>query len=502
MAKYEALPNISVNLKQIKAVDANLVIPFNATVICKAKTGPIGKFTHVTSYTDAVNTFGLGDSTTPVLYGVEQVLKTYGYVNIIRIASSEAKEATIEIKAYKEDGSEYNDEEFPDHILITGTSNYKTDIYNGDEIRLVYNDIRTRLCLKGELNGTTYTTPMEIIDLSTATSDVLERVLDKLVTNWNSLNTGITLENKFINKVGTETTLKNTDSAYGTVQLGDSGNDEEIESDEVIALFDLLEDPRIVTQDVVCVPEFRNWEVVNAGIALKNKYFYIVCATGSDLASKQDAIANYTISDKGVCYIPDSCTMADESIIVPFEVAALYAWATTFNASRYLAPAGTNRATLPLVTNVLNNLSDEDAEILYNDIISCNPVRYITNYGFTLYGQKTMNPEEVFTNRINVSGLVSYVQIEGRKLLTPYIFEYTPISTFQRVYIDIDKMLSVLVTKEVLYGDYKIICDESNNTQDTLANHELHVTIAIRPVNVTEYIVLDLTVTDDLGGEE
>lgn len=502
MAKYDKLPNISVNLTQIKAVDANAKIPFNATVICKTKTGPIGEFTHVSSYTEALNIFGLGDNTTPVLYGIEQILRTYGYFNIIRVASSKASEGSIEIKAYKEDGSEYTDEEFADHILITGKTNYKTDIFNGDEIKLVYNNARTRLSLKGELNGVTYTSPLEIIDLATATADALEKVLDKLVNNWNSLNTGITLENKFINKLETDTTLKNTDSAYGTVQLGNSGNTEKLESEDVIALFDLIEDPRITTQDVVCAPEFRNWEVVNAGIALKNKYFYLVAAQGTDLASKQEAIANYTISDKAVCYIPDTCIMADENIKVPFECAALYAWATSFNASRYLAPAGTNRATLPLVTNVLNNLSDDDAEVLYNDTIPCNPVKYITNYGFTLYGQKTMDPSQVFTNRINISGLVSYIQIEGKNLLYPYIFEYTPISTFQKVYMDIDKLLSTLATKEVLYNDYKIICDESNNTTETLANHELHVSVAIRPVNVTEYIILDLTVTDDLGGEE
>lgn len=502
MAKHEALPNISVNLKQIKAIDANTFIPFNATVICKAKTGPIGKFTHISSYTEAINTFGLGDAETPVLYGIEQVLKTYGYVNLIRVASNKASESTIEIKAYKEDGTEYTEEEFSGHVLITGKSDYKTDIYNGDEIRLVYNNIRTRLCIKGELNGTTYTSPLEIIDLSTASADELEKVLDKLVNNWNALNTGITLENKFINKLDSDKSLMNTDIAYGTIQLGNSGNSESISSEEIISMFDLIEDPRIITQDVVCAPEFRNWEVVNAGIELKNKYFYIVAATGKDLESKQDAVANYTISDKGVLYIPDACIMADETIEVPFECAALYAWATSFNASRYLAPAGTNRATLPLVTNVLNNLPDEDAEVLYNDTIPANPVRYITNYGFTLYGQKTMDASQQFTNRINVSGLVSYIQIEGRKILTPYIFEYTPVSTFQKVYLDLDKLLSTLAIKEVLYNDYKIICDESNNTKETLANHELHVSVAIRPVNVTEYIILDLTVTDDLGGEE
>ena len=62
-------------------------------------------------------------------------------------------------------------------------------------------------------------------------------------------------------------------------------------------------------------------------------------------------------------------------------------------------------------------------------------------------------------------------------------------------------MLSTLAVQEILYDDYQIVCDTSNNTAETLAKHELHATLAIRPINVTEYIFLDLTVTDELGGE-
>ena len=93
------------------------------------------------------------------------------------------------------------------------------------------------------------------------------------------------------------------------------------------------------------------------------------------------------------------------------------------------------------------------------------------------------------------------IYIEGNRLLLPYLFEYTPISTFQKVYLDLDKMLSTLAVQEILYDDYQIVCDTSNNTAETLAKHELHATLAIRPINVTEYIFLDLTVTDELGGE-
>jgi len=493
----DLLPNISVTLNQVKATSGTRLVPINATVVLKAKSGPIGELTKISSYSEMVKTFGLGDSTTPALYGVEQYLKTYNYVNIIRVASSNAAKASVALKVEGEDP----ESETALGTIISGESVYKTDIYNGDIVKLVYNSARTRLSISAELDGVTYTTPLELIDLSTAKADELEVVLNKLVTNWNALNTGITLENKFINKTASDDTLAPTDKVSGTVGLGDCGNDNSISNDSIVELLKLIEDPTVETQDVVMVPEFRNYAIVNAGTALKNAYFYIVSAAGTTLAEKQDATSNYIPSDKGVMYIPDSCTMGDATITVPFEIAALYAWATTYNVNRYYAPAGVKRGVLNLVSNVINNLTDLDAEVIYNADVPANPVKYLTNYGFTIYGQKTMDASQVFTNRINVSNLVNYIKIQGNIILQPYLFEYTPVSTFQKVYMDLDKLLSGLATQEVLYDDYQIVCDISNNTVETLANHELHAAIAIRPINVTEYIYLDLTVTDKLGGE-
>lgn len=499
----DLLPNISVTLNQVKAVAASARVPINATVVLTARSGPIGELVKVNSYTEAVKIFGPGNlkddsgqlitPLTPALYGIEQYLKTYNYVNIIRVASSAAAKATINMTAAT--GSEVAGN------IITGESVYKTDLYNGQEIKLVYNSARTRLSISGTLDNTTYTTPLEVIDLSSATADELEDVLDNLVNNWNAMNTGILLENKFKNKSASDPTLGPTDIVKGTINNGNAGISGVTDADVTGLFTSIIEDPATQIQDVVMAPEFRSATVVNAGLALKNAYFYIVACSGNTLAAKQDAVANYTPSDKGALYIPNGCKMGEPDITVPFEIAALYAWATTYNINRYYAPAGVKRGTMDLVTDIVDNLSELDSEAMYNNAIPANPVRYLTNYGYTLFGQKTMDPSQIFTNRINVSNLVNYIYIEGNRLLLPYLFEYTPISTFQKVYLDLDKMLSTLAVQEILYDDYQIVCDTSNNTAETLAKHELHATLAIRPINVTEYIFLDLTVTDELGGE-
>lgn len=495
---YNKIPGIDITLSQVKTASANVQVPLNVTVFCKTESGPIGEVTTVGSYNEAVSLFGLGQERTPVLYGIQQVLRSYGHVNIVRLADDNAEYGTFTILLADSDSAPYD----PEVEIISGKTDYKTDIYNGDEIKLAYDKNRNRLSIKGLLNGVSYSTPLEIIDLSTAKAPEVSLVLDKLVSVWNTLNTGVTLTNLFTDKITSDTSIGVTDICVGTIELGDSGLLGTIADKDVIDLFELLEGPKVTKQDIVIAPEFRSAAVVNAGLDIKNKYFYIVASAGDTLEAKQSAIVDYNKSDQGVCYIPSICKFYNSEIEVPFECAVVYAWANSYVDSRYKAPAGTNRASIPLISDIEDNLVDSAAEKLYNGEIPANPVKYVSGFGYTLYGQKTMDPDQDFTNRINVSSLTNYIKEESTRILSPYLFEYTPVQTFQQVYIDLSKLFDSLVNQNVIYGDYQIICDESNNTPETLANHELHASVAVRPLSVTEYIYLDLTVTDELGGNE
>lgn len=54
--------------------------------------------------------------------------------------------------------------------------------------------------------------------------------------------------------------------------------------------------------------------------------------------------------------------------------------------------------------------------------------------------------------------------------------------------------------EKVKYGngisEYAIRCDETNNTIETIENHELHCRIAVRPIKTIEFIVLDFITTN------
>ena len=45
-------------------------------------------------------------------------------------------------------------------------------------------------------------------------------------------------------------------------------------------------------------------------------------------------------------------------------------------------------------------------------------------------------------------------------------------------------------------AEYYIICDDRNNTVQTIENHELHVTIGIRPVKSIEFVILNFVCTN------
>lgn len=45
-------------------------------------------------------------------------------------------------------------------------------------------------------------------------------------------------------------------------------------------------------------------------------------------------------------------------------------------------------------------------------------------------------------------------------------------------------------------SEYVVVCDERNNTADTIDNNELHIAIAIKPIKTIEFIILGFLCTN------
>lgn len=167
----------------------------------------------------------------------------------------------------------------------------------------------------------------------------------------------------------------------------------------------------------------------------------------------------------------------------------------------WIAPAGPTRGTCPQLTDVgfvsgalggpttfvRNWLDGGTRDDLYEFPKSINPITFIPGRGFLVMGQKTTSPVAKATDRVNVSRLVKYIKRQLRKSLFAYLFEPNDEITRKNVKAAVDNFLATLIDRRALY-DFATICDEENNTPQTIDANELYIDIAIKPVKAVEFI--------------
>lgn len=76
-------------------------------------------------------------------------------------------------------------------------------------------------------------------------------------------------------------------------------------------------------------------------------------------------------------------------------------------------------------------------------------------------------------------------------------FNYEGNTAFTRTRLKdtIDRYLEQVRANDGI-SQYITVCDERNNTEQTIENNELHITIAVRPIKTIEFIVLNFIATN------
>ena len=225
----------------------------------KTKSGPIGTVETITSESQFKNLFGESDATTPSAFAIQKYLRTYSYVLVTRIANeSAATVGTATIANGTGTGALQ---------LVKVTTDYKTDLFNGKEIKLIYDGDIHKLWLDlSALTGKTTLSIKEDYTADTATADVLEATLDKLVASINASNLGVTLENLFVDKTEEDTvpTLEQFTLGFSAyITGGNSGNETNIDVAKVKEIIDLY-DGQDRDIDVMVIPEYTNYERITS----------------------------------------------------------------------------------------------------------------------------------------------------------------------------------------------------------------------------------------------
>ena len=158
----------------------------------------------------------------------------------------------------------------------------------------------------------------------------------------------------------------------------------------------------------------------------------------------------------------------------------------------WTAPAGFNYGRLSGISDIALNPNQRQRDILYRS--AYNPVVNFPRDGMVVYGQKTFINYETAFDRLNVRNLFLHLEKETTRILNRFVFEPNTITTRNRVLLRLTPLFERAKTREGLY-DYRLICDERNNTPDSIDRNELRVAVYIQPVRTAEFILADFVAT-------
>jgi phage tail sheath protein FI len=118
-----------------------------------------------------------------------------------------------------------------------------------------------------------------------------------------------------------------------------------------------------------------------------------------------------------------------------------------------------------------------------------NPIVSFAGQGKVIWGQKTMLDKSSAFNRVNVRRLFIVLEKAISTASKYFLFEPNDEITRAQLKSMVEPFLRDVKARRGVY-DFRVICDETNNTPERIDRNELWATILIKPTRVAEFIVL------------
>jgi len=154
----------------------------------------------------------------------------------------------------------------------------------------------------------------------------------------------------------------------------------------------------------------------------------------------------------------------------------------------WFSPAGTTRGSIKNVIKLAFNPNQAQRDQLYKN--SINPVVNISGQGPTLYGDKTFLNKPSAFDRINVRRLFIVLEKSISNASKALLFEFNDEFTRAQFRNLIEPYLRDVQGRRGIY-DFKVICDESNNTSEVIDSNRFVGDIYIKPARSINYIQLN-----------
>jgi len=201
--------------------------------------------------------------------------------------------------------------------------------------------------------------------------------------------------------------------------------------------------------------------------------------------------SSYAIFDSGYKYMYDKFSQTFRYIPLNGDIAGICARNDTTNAP-WVSPAGTSRGAVLNAVKLAYNPSKIERDKLYSNRV--NPVIFSPGSGIILFGDKTGLAKASAFDRINVRRLFIYIETAIKAAADDQLFEFNDETTRTNFVNIVDPFLRDILAKRGII-DYRVICDESNNTASIIDNNEFVGDIYVKPSRSINFVGLTFVAT-------
>jgi phage tail sheath protein FI len=207
----------------------------------------------------------------------------------------------------------------------------------------------------------------------------------------------------------------------------------------------------------------------------------------ADYANDFATRSSYAVMDSGYKYMYDKYNDVYRWVPLNGDVAGLCA-RTDNERDPWWSPAGLQRGALRNVVKLAFNPNKTERDTLYK--AGVNPVVTFPGEGTVLFGDKTfMNRASAF-DRINVRRLFIVLEKAISRAARASLFEFNDEFTRAQFVSLVEPFLRTIQGRRGIY-DFRVVCDETNNTPDIVDRNEFVGDIYIKPARSINYIQLN-----------
>lgn len=316
-------------------------------------------------------------------------------------------------------------------------------------------------------------------------------------------------QSRWVRSTGADLAASGDDASYTSLAGGTNGSSESAISLASLALgYDLFKSPEDV--DISFVLQGKALGGTNeTGIAnyiidnicevrkdcvafISPAYADVVNNPGDEIDDITDfrnslTVSTYAVLDSGYKYRYDKYNDKYRWVPLNGDIAGIAA-RTDNDRDPWWSPAGYNRGIIKNVVKLAFNPNKAQRDILYP--LDVNPVITQPGQGTLLFGDKTLSGLDSAFDRINVRRLFIVLEKTIARASKSTLFEFNDSFTRAQFRNLVEPFLRDVQGRRGIY-DFRVVCDETNNTPEVIDGNRFVGDIYIKPARSINFIQLN-----------